>query len=159
MKDNILVRDCLDSDREELSLFLKSIFNEKGWVATPDDHLDDPKEYFEEHKGVLLILENNKVIIGSSVLIPLNKDECLLKRFYLAKDYRGKGLADKLLEYTLKIAKRDGYKKVLLDVSKDNDRAIHFYEKNNFKSFQTKPYDIWYESTQPENFYYYEKNL
>lgn len=159
MRNDMVIRKCQEEDKERVSDFLKSIFKEMGWEITPEDKLEDPIEYFNSPQGALLIVEDNNQIIGSSGLLSLNSTTCLLKRFYIRADFRGKGVSMKLLKNTLEMAKKMGFKRIVLDVSRNNKRAIKFYQKNSFNLFKTEPYNIWYESKQPENYYYYEKEL
>lgn len=57
----------------------------------------------------------------------------------IADDYQNKGLGSKLFPYVVQIARRFGKKRIILwgGVLKDNERAIHYYEKQGFKTVGT----------------------
>ncbi len=54
----------------------------------------------------------------------------------IADDYQNKGLGSELFPYVKKIAQQFGKKRIILwgGVLKDNERAIHYYEKHGFKT-------------------------
>lgn len=51
----------------------------------------------------------------------------------ILNEYREFGIGKKLIMRILEMCKEYGYKKVELDVRKDNERAIHVYEEMGFK--------------------------
>lgn len=55
-----------------------------------------------------------------------------LKRIYVLKEYHGKGIAQKLMNYILAYAKEKHYEVVWLGVWEKNMRAQKFYEKYGF---------------------------
>lgn len=48
-------------------------------------------------------------------------------------DHRRKGLGENLLNYSISLIKKKGYKKVYLEVDKNNFPALKLYKKLNFK--------------------------
>jgi ribosomal protein S18 acetylase RimI-like enzyme len=48
-------------------------------------------------------------------------------------DFQGMGLGSKLMDNLIKLAQREGLKKIRLTVLADNYRAIRLYEKYGFK--------------------------
>ena len=55
-----------------------------------------------------------------------------LKRIYVVRDYHGKGIAQKLMDFILDFAKEKKYEAVWLGVWEHNIRAQKFYEKYGF---------------------------
>ncbi len=57
----------------------------------------------------------------------------------IADDYQNKGLGSRLFPYITQIARRFGKERIILwgGVLKDNQRAIHYYEKHGFKAVGT----------------------
>lgn len=55
-----------------------------------------------------------------------------LKRIYVLKEFYGKGIAQKLMDYILDYAKEKKYEVVWLGVWEHNTRAQKFYEKYGF---------------------------
>jgi ribosomal protein S18 acetylase RimI-like enzyme len=66
----------------------------------------------------------------------LNDQKSLeVERIYIAKDYYGKGVGQLLLDFALQIAKQQQMHYVWLGVWEENHRAIQFYLKNGFITF------------------------
>lgn len=143
-------------DQKITQNFMEVIFEEQGWIPEPADGLDDIAALFHLPKnGFLFLVKHNGTIVGTGGCIKLNKEDYLLKRFYIKKDLRGKGLSQKLLNKIISTAKNWQSSKIVLDVSKNNNRAIHFYEKMGFVSYPQSPVTGWPESSTPETHSYY----
>jgi ribosomal protein S18 acetylase RimI-like enzyme len=85
--------------------------------------------------GYVFTMEDNNEIVGAVVINKTGMDEYIPENIlvYIAthKEYRGKGLGKKLMEYTIQNCKGD----IALHVEKDNP-AKFLYEKMGF----TNPY-------------------
>jgi ribosomal protein S18 acetylase RimI-like enzyme len=77
------------------------------------------------------ILEYDSRPVGY-LAITCSEDEVKLNKLYLKADYHGKGLGQNALQYIIKYAKQNKYKKVSLTVNKGNLNAIKAYEKAGF---------------------------
>lgn len=60
------------------------------------------------------------------------KELAFITLVLLAPEFRGRGLAKNLINYTLDYCKKNGFKKCGLQVRKDNFSAIKLYEKCGF---------------------------
>jgi len=66
----------------------------------------------------------------------LNDQKSLeVERIYIVKEYYGKGIGQRLLNFALQIAKQQQMDYVWLGVWEENHRAIQFYLKNGFITF------------------------
>jgi len=147
-------------DGPQVAALFREIFEENGWSERPSDYMDEPQRLFHlPSGGIFLIVKEQRKIIGTAGIIVLSKAEVLVKRFYLKKQYRGLGVAQRLLAELEKQAKQRGLRKVILDVSKNNNRAIHFYEKSGFIKTTVTPRGEWIESQQLEYHYYFYKSV
>lgn len=61
-------------------------------------------------------------------------------------EYRGKGIAQKLLNLHKEMGKTNGCHQMFLEVINGNDRAVHFYKKNGYEMV----YDLTYYNIQKE---------
>jgi len=61
-------------------------------------------------------------------------------------DYRGKGVAQKLIDMHIELGKSSGCHQMFLEVINGNDRAVHFYKKNGYEIV----YDLLYYNMQKE---------
>jgi putative acetyltransferase len=106
----------------------------------------DPAQFqyikeFNSHKNYILFLvaEIDNKVVATMGLKKLNKDTVRLKRMYVAREYQGRGIAQKLLNQLVKFAKEKKYKKMVLSTYPTMNHANIFYKKNNFKEFEAKP--------------------
>jgi ribosomal protein S18 acetylase RimI-like enzyme len=65
---------------------------------------------------------------------PVKRSE--LESILVDKNYRGKGIGEKLLEEFTKWSKSMGMERIVLSVVHDNSNAVNFYEKRQFKSIR-----------------------
>jgi len=144
-------------NQQQLTNFCRSIYREMNWDwSFVDDLVSTVEEY---KKGTFFIVKEGKQIIGCGGLKGLNTRKALIKRFYIANEYRGKGLAKKLLDLLEKEATIKNYKVLVLDVLKENLPAKKFYIKHDYKKYMAKSDELWPETNNPELFDYYRKNL
>jgi ribosomal protein S18 acetylase RimI-like enzyme len=99
------------------------------------------KEIEQEHSAFYFAkLENTVIgylkINYSGAQTELNDQKSLeLERIYIGKEYYGKGVGQLLLNFALQIAKQQQMDYVWLGVWEENHRAIQFYLKNGFITF------------------------
>jgi len=148
------------NDKYNVAIFFREIFKESNWEETKSDYIDEPDLLFHlPNKGVLLLVKENNIIIGTAGIILINNNDGLIKRFYIKKENRGTGIAQKLLKKLIIEGKSLGIKKIILDVSKNNSHAIHFYEKSGFLPTKVIPQKNWPESYLSETHFYFYKPL
>ena len=63
-----------------------------------------------------------------------------LFRFYVDKEWHGKGIAVPMMDACYDEARRRGGKTIMLNVWQENPRAIRFYEKIGYRIEGTTPY-------------------
>ncbi len=103
------------------------------------DLKDIEKSYFTDNGffGVAVEFNTNKMV-GTFGLFPLDKKICELRKFYLVKEVRGRGLGKFILNTAIHLAKERGYKKIYLETISPLKVAIAFYKKYGFKEVTTK---------------------
>ena len=85
----------------------------------------------------IFIIEDNEQIIGSiTVLIEMKfirnlGKVCHIEDVVVSNDYRGKGIARKLIEYVTNYSKNEGCYKILLNCK---ENLIEFYSKFGFEN-------------------------
>ena len=93
----------------------------------------DSKFYFAKYNDE--IVGYLKLNLGHSQT-ELNDNESLeIERIYVLKDFQGKKIGQKLYEKAVEVAKQNKVKYIWLGVWEKNQKAIDFYEKNGFVSF------------------------
>lgn len=141
-----------DKDLEQAQEFCLFIFEELGWDKNFSYGLDNLKEFFGGAREVFFLAKEKEKIIACAGLKELSGAEGLIKRFYVAKEFRGKGLADLMLRKIKQFAKEKNYKTIVLDIFRDNIRAKKFFKKHRFVVFNPYPHENWLESQHPKIF-------
>jgi len=124
-----LVRDYWAADYPHVA----DIWERTG-ISTPGR--GDTAEVIENtlrRNGRLLVLVDRASdrVVGTSWLTNDGR-RLYLHHFAIDPKYQGSGFSKPLMRESLKIAKEIGLQ-IKLEVARDNDRAIHFYEKAGFK--------------------------
>ena len=114
------------------------------------EHL--PGEYAPP-EGCIFLCKVTEDIAGCIALRKLELGVCELKRMYVRKEYRGKGIGKQLAEEVIKRAKEIGYKKMRLDTLRSMTTAIRIYKKLGFEEIGAYRYNPF------ENAMYMEKDL
>lgn len=70
------------------------------------------------------------------------KDALFLSKLYLAKEYRGKGLASKMFVFIERQAVGNGYNKIYLTCNKYNRHSLDVYAKKGFEIIESVVTDI-----------------
>ncbi|HTP68401.1 MAG TPA: GNAT family N-acetyltransferase [Dongiaceae bacterium] len=122
-----------DSQVEVAYAFVQEYY-EAAAVMVREDLDEFAREYFVDGGGVWLA-EDRGVAVGCIALRALrDKIGCgEIKRLYIRPEYRGQGLADRLLEALESYAKEIGYEWLYLDTAADMKAAARFYEKKGFE--------------------------
>ncbi len=129
-----------DEDREKAYRFCLGIFEEMGWDKKFAYGLEDLKKTFGGLGEAFFLAKEKGKVVASAGLKKLTDQEALIKRFYVAKDFRGKGLAGLMLEKIKDFAKEKNYKIVFVDIFQSNERAKKFFQKQGFVAFEASFY-------------------
>lgn len=109
-----------------------------------DEELEHLRDKYGTPGGRLYLLSVDGKIAGSIALKRLNEDECEIKRLYIRPAYRGKRLADGMVEKIIADARDIGYKRILLDTLPFLQTAIRMYRRLGFYevgSYNNNPKD------------------
>ena len=71
-----------------------------------------------------------------------DKDTMKLHKLYLSAIYQGRGIGSMMLQYVIGAAKKAGVKKLILNVNKENARAMRAYERNGFQLLRKEKNDM-----------------
>lgn len=155
----IKIRKIEKKDEKNAYLFCISIFDEMGWDKKFSKDLKNLAKKFSGKREVFFIAENNGEIVASGGINNLSEKTALMRRLYIASEFRGKGLANLMLEKLKKFAEENGYAEIVLDVFKNNIRAKNFYQKNGFEDFKPAFYKNWQNLKYPKLFDYKKLKL
>ena len=133
------LRAATNGDREAVTSLVTTVLHEYGLKSEPcstDQDLADLEFHYQGRGGRFDVLENDRgEVVGCVGLYPIDTHCVELRKMYLRKDARGKGLGKKLLDHAVKQAKEMGYKRLTLETSAVLKEAIKLYTKYGFEPF------------------------
>src|SRR5438128_467958 len=130
IEETSCIEDIKPSQVDDAKRLLQTVWNE--YFATEEDKFvrtffDDPKtladlddvqtNYFADRGTFVVVLDDNRVI-GTGAIKCLDKKICELRRMFLLKEYRGRGLGKQVAQYLLEFARTAGYEKIRLGTNK-----------------------------------------
>ncbi|MEO6682467.1 MAG: GNAT family N-acetyltransferase [Ginsengibacter sp.] len=108
---------------------------EKYFVLEPLDIeiLNNPKEHIIDKGGSIYFAKMGDTIAGTFALISLGAGVFELSKMTVDEAFRGKKIANKMLEFCLTEAKKLNMSKIILYSNTTLQPAIHLYKKFGFK--------------------------
>ena len=133
------LRPARNEDRDAVRSLVSGVLQEYGLRSEPcstDADLSDLEFHYHQRGGRFDVLENaSGEVIGCVGLYPIDTHCIELRKMYLRKDARGKGLGKKLLDHAVASAREMGFKRVTLETSAVLKEAIKLYTKYGFQPF------------------------
>ncbi len=132
-----LIRPAKNEDIPSIKKVVFGVLQEYELMPdeTGKDHdLNDIEQnYFlkDGYFGVVVQTKSND-IVGTFSLYPVSPDVCELRKMYLLKHVRGKGLGKSILTFAMSLAKERHYKKIILETISPLKEAISLYKKYGF---------------------------
>ncbi|MFA5462307.1 MAG: ribosomal protein S18-alanine N-acetyltransferase [Sulfurimonas sp.] len=87
--------------------------------------------YYHIKNNMLFVAEIDNKIVGY-ILVLIKRKKAKLYSIGVKEEFRGRKIAQNLLEFTLKELSNIGFNSVLLEVRVDNHEAIKLYKKAGF---------------------------
>lgn len=118
--------------------FVISIFLEEFGFEQYRNVLENESNIkFQENGGDLWIcFDDEGKIIGTVAVERFEENKMILKKMYVNKKYRGKGIAQELFDKVLEFCKENVVKEIVLGTFHELERAIQFYTKNGFEEME-----------------------
>lgn len=135
-----------DKDKKNAQRFCQIIFKELNIKKSFAYGFKDLKKYFGGPREIFLLAKKNGKIVACVGLKKFSERAALLKRLYVAKKFRGKGLSDRIFLKIKAFAKKKNYRKIVLDVPCYNLRAKKFYKRHCFIKFRPPVNEAWPET-------------
>lgn len=128
----------------EQFFILNKAWIEESWHLEDSDKKDllNPDKIVENGGQVFFALEN-KIAIGTVAMIKSSGDRFELAKMTVQEDFRGKGIANMLMDECLKFAKENKANEIFL-ISNDSLKiARNLYDKYGFKevNLDSQKYD------------------
>ena len=118
----------------EQFFILNKAWIEESWRLEDSDKKDllNPDKIVENGGQVFFALEN-KIAIGTVAMIKSSGDIFELAKMTVQEDFRGKGIANMLMNECLKFAKQKNAREIFLISNDSLIIARNLYDKNGFK--------------------------
>ncbi|MBP6673018.1 MAG: GNAT family N-acetyltransferase [Bacteroidetes bacterium] len=135
----MILRPLQQSDNREIASVIRAVFREfkidrPGTVYT-DPTTDDLFTLFQKKGSAYWIAEDSGTIVGGCGIFPTNglPDGCVeLVKFYVAAEYRGKGVGNMLMQKSIDTAKTSGYTQMYLESFPELSKAVSMYIRSGF---------------------------
>ena len=113
---------------------LNKAWIEESWILEESDKKDllNPNKIIHNCGQVFFALENQKVI-GTVAMINSSDDRFELAKMTVQEDFRGKGIANMLMDECLEFAKENNAKEIFLISNDSLTIARNLYDKYGFK--------------------------
>ena len=135
------LRPATNADGDTVRALVFEVLREYELPPDPEGTDADLSEIEQHHRnGWFSVLEVNGQIIESAGLLPLEETVMKLRKMYLHRDCRGRGLGRLLVEQALDEVRKRGARRVVLGKAKVLGKAVALYEQSGFQpSQQTHP--------------------
>ena len=130
-------RDC-----DNIASLVDSVLREydlKPDPACTDADIKDIESSYFSRGGTFIVLEaEDGSFIGAYGLYPVDEQTCELRKMYLQKALRGKGLGKLLLEDALSQARQLGFERMVLETAAVLEEAIALYKSYGFVQYNPR---------------------
>lgn len=128
----------LFQDRQDLLNYLDKTFN----VPKIEESLSKPNNVFWIAFVNRLPVGYAKLKLNSNSSFIDNDNVCQLQKIYVLKDFLSHKIGFQLQRLLLEKAKELNFDMIWLSVLRTNERAVKFYERNNFKTIGSHNFSI-----------------
>jgi ribosomal protein S18 acetylase RimI-like enzyme len=101
-----------------------------------EKELEELSTLYAKPNGAFVLAFFDHSLIGCFGIRKIDDKTCELKRMYLSKELRGRGLGEKLLLKALEIARLSGYQHMRLDTLPSMQSAFGLYQKLGFREIE-----------------------
>lgn len=142
-RDNMEVRPIRRGDDARVAKIIRVVMPEYGAVGEGysilDPEVDAMAEAYAGHGAAYFVALVDGVVVGGAGIGPLvggPDDVCELKKMYLLREARGRGLGRRLMERCLAAARDAGYRRCYLETLEHMRDARRLYERNGFEPLE-----------------------
>lgn len=114
-------------------------------ASTEFDDMKHVEEHYFQNGGHFLVALDDDKVIGSGAVRKFDATTAELKRMWLLEEYHGKGIGYQVIMQLFDFSRTKGYKRIMLQTSPEQTRAIAFYKKLGFHEipcYNNKPDEI-----------------
>lgn len=132
----------------EAKSFVLGVLSEEGFQYDPmkDSDLDFIQDNYPGKGGAFYICLFNDEVVGTSAVRNLGSGICEIKRLYVRKDWRGKGIGMALFRKALAYAENN-YSCARLKTDSSLKKAVSIYVRNGFSVVKEEERTIYFEKS------------
>jgi GNAT superfamily N-acetyltransferase len=93
--------------------------------------------FSEAKRNAFWVVESDKEIVGTFGIESRSEDSTELRRMYLDRGHRSRGIAQRMLQRAEEQARESGFSKMVLSTAGVQKAAIAFYGKNGYQLVRT----------------------
>lgn len=139
LDNGVMLRPIRSTDDPAVGRIIREVMTEFSAVGEGFS-IGDPEVGFMSRayagsRAAYYVLDEGGRILGGSGVAPLpeaDEDVCELKKMYVLRAGRNRGLGEALMQRCLEAARRLGYRKVYLETLDTMDRAQKLYTRHGF---------------------------
>lgn len=130
--------------KEQTIKFVLSILEDEfGYTGIERPDLYDISNiYQQDSKSNFWLAVLAKKVVGTIALKSYGEGRGLLKRMYVAKEIRSKGVGQQLMDTLLNFAQNSSYQIIYTSTVEEFKSARNFYKKNDFIEIEKPPEDL-----------------
>ena len=112
-------------------------------AASIEGELKQLSDVFSEaRRNAFWVVESADGIVGSFGIESRNVTDTELRRMYLDKEYRGSGVAQRMLDFAQTSARALGFTKMILSSAQIQEAAVSFYRKSGFRQTRSEVAEV-----------------
>lgn len=139
--------DYIEEVKELIIEYINSLNRDLSFQNI-NSELNSLKTKYSYPNGKIITAIVDDKVVGCVAFYKHSSKRCEMKRLYVKKEYRNLKIGNTLVENIILLAKKDGYREMVLDTIKPLTSAINLYKKFGFQ--EIKPY---YSNPMPDVIY------
>ena len=139
--------DYIEEVKELIIEYINSLNRDLSFQNI-NSELNSLKTKYSYPNGRIITAIVGDKVVGCVAFYKHSSKRCEMKRLYVKKEYRYLKIGNTLVENIISLAKKDGYREMVLDTIKPLTSAINLYKKFGFQ--EIKPY---YSNPMPDVIY------
>jgi putative acetyltransferase len=100
--------------------------------SAEEEQLADPQKHFLDCGGQIFVALQNGHVVGTCAVIPHGVEELELAKLTVASEFRGQGIARRLVEQCIAHARERGFRRMVLVSNSQLHAALRLYESLGF---------------------------
>lgn len=94
--------------------------------------VDNFQQAYNKNRGLFLVALDDGKVVGTGAIKKMEEDSAELKRLWLLEEYHGQKIGYQIVLRLLDFARTQGYRRLRLQTSEKQIRAIQFYKQLGF---------------------------